>query len=133
MVAKFWSENEIQTHIKFVEDFDLSTFRRLQVDGLVKLVNEKKDAMYSPLEFESTAKSKARYLEKLKKYYDSPSVETILFVSKSLEIQELVKKVERDNFNLDSKKIYFAHLDDLLVNSEKLTFRNQESLKLEIR
>jgi hypothetical protein len=133
MVARFWMENEIQTHAKFVEDFDLSTFRRLQVDGLVKLVNEKKDVMFSPIEFESTAKSQKRYEDKLKKFYEVDAIETVLFISQNVQIQDLVKKVEREKFPGISKKFYYALYDEIKFDSEKIIFRNQESFKLEIR
>jgi len=133
MVARFWMENEIQTHSKFVEDFDLSTFRRLQVDGLVKLVNERNDVMYSPIEFESTAKSQKRYEGKLKKFYEVDAIETVLFISQNLQIQDLVKKVERETFPHETKKFYYVLLEEIKFDSEKITFRNQESLKLEIR
>jgi len=133
MVARFWMENEIQTHSKFVEDFDLSTFRRLQVDGLVKLVNDRNDVMFSPVEFESTAKSQNRYFDKLKKFYEVDAIETVLFVSQNLQIQDLVKKVEREKFPLETKKFYYALFDEIKFDSEKITFKNQESLKLEIR
>ncbi len=131
-VAKFYSENEMQSLALFSGDPKLDSFRIMQVDAAVELRNQLGKSLLCALEFEANLKSKIRYRDRVQRYYLSDSIPAVLYVSLNPKIEEVVKYFEKMEAPKEFKKIYFASFDSFRAMDGPVMFENQDGIKFMI-
>ena len=123
-VINFYSENLVISGLMDEEYPELRNLGELRPDAVVKL--KFKDKVYFlPLEYEASAKSERRIAKLFSKYYTSPYVPAVLFISKTGTIEKKMLQSEAARGpDKRTGRFYYAQLEDALNAQEKLPFGN---------
>ena len=122
-VLNVYSENLIRSGLLDEDYPELRQLGELRPDAVVKLKVRKK-IYFLPLEYEASLKYFKRNTKLLTKYYTSPFVSAVLFISKTdiirrkLWQQESARKSERKG------RFYYAQLEDVFNTGERLAFKS---------
>jgi len=132
LVTNYWTENILQSSIAVTNNLELSVFRTLQVDALVKLDNKQGGELLCALELEASCKGAAKYERKLKILYSAAQVGVVLYVCMNPEIEQVLKKNELLVSPAGQKKIYYAQYGEVTSKSMPVVFQNQNGFVIEI-
>ncbi len=129
-VEGFYSENLVCSGI--LDDIpEVKELRELHPDAIVKLKLDNQ-IFFLPLEYEASSKYSRRNEKLLAKYYTSPHVPAVLFLSKTKAIEKRIWTKEKAKTLKFKGKFFYALLENLLCESPnlKLTNINQEVLSI---
>ncbi len=132
-VEFYWPENIIQSSRFFAEDDSLSYFREFGFDGLIKYKTETNGSFIFGLEYENSQKGLECYKSKLKKIYSQSRPQAVLYICKTKQIENALKKAESEIATNQNKRLYFIQYDELIKGEKTLTFENQDSKKIVIK
>ena len=118
-----YSENELQCFPEFREDLKFAPFVELRSDAVLS-VSLKKGPTLVPLELELTKKNPRRYEEKIAQYYKWPEIRGVLFIAGNREIENLVRRVEKEKCENGNSKFFYAQLDELFCCEKEITFHS---------
>ena len=122
-VLNVYSENLIRSGLLDEDYPELRQLGELRPDAVVKLKVRKK-IYFLPLEYEASLKYFKRNTKLLSKYYTSPFVVAVLFISKTDIIQRKVWQQEAARKSERKGRFYYAQLKDVLKTQGKLAFEN---------
>ena len=118
-VLGFYSENLIRSGLMDNVDETLREFRELRPDAVVKL-KVGKSIYFLPLEFEASPKYSKRNAKLLAKYYTSPYVAGVVFISKTGAVEKRIRQKESAKKSGRRGKFYFCLLEEVLTARDKL-------------
>ena len=125
------SENLLQSGADFLDAFKIGHLIKHNPDGIVKV--EVDGELYTfCLEYDSSAKSKSRYEDFLKKYYFDNEVTAVFFIYEEKSFFKSIFSLERELFSRMTPKIYYCSLKDILFMEKELTFVNVKNSHLKI-
>jgi len=110
---------------EFLENPNFEPFVSLRSDRVL-IAEKKNNFRYFALEYERTAKSRARYIEKFRDYYESSKISIVLYVCKGKSFCEKLKDVDRQVCDTQRPMFYFCDLDDFLNEERKMIFSNSK-------
>ena len=120
---EYHTENQIQTWWQLSHD-DLAKKSMVHINSdALALVSFKKDNLWVAIEYESAAKSAARYEPVVKKYYANQDITLILYVCSEQCILNKIMKAEKQLYDSEYPK-FFYQLKQKLTSSEALVFYN---------
>ena len=120
-VLNVYSENLVRSGLLDEDYPELRQLGELRPDAVVKL-KVRKRIYFLPLEYEASPKFFKRNAKLLSKYYTSPFVVAVLFVSKTDTIQKQLWQQEAARKSERKGRFYYAQLEDVLNTQERLAF-----------
>ena len=124
-VQRYYSENVLQSCDEYRDDRKFRPFIKLNSDAMAE-VDTRIGVLNLAIEFDTTHKSKSRYLRKLNTYYVEQGVDGVLYICANKYILNVLLKVDRevsDRYQCDPK-VYFALLENITGAAGELTFRS---------
>ena len=122
MVQGFYSENLILSGV-LDNILEIKQLRELRPDAIIKVIINNK-TLFLPLEYEASSKYSRRNEKLLAKYYTSPFVPAVVFISKNESIQKRICSKEIQRSSKKSEKFYYALLENVLSPQEKIPLTN---------
>lgn len=125
----YLTENTLQSDKQYHLDPLIRHAVEMRSDAVLEHVRSEKRS-WLPLEYEATAKSELRYLDKLKGYYARPKIGGILFIAENRQLLDIVSTLDqslRDKYYL---KMYFATKDQVFSAHKELIFRSNNGKNL---
>lgn len=124
-VKEYFTENQIQTYKDFRTENDLIPFQKLQCDAGIMIQRGEMDPLYIGIEYESSVKSRSRYLDKIGKlYYNGPAC--LIYICKDKSLIKKLKKIETIHLKNRAPKIFYITLSEFLESKESVTFTRQD-------
>ena len=124
-VQRYYTENVLQSCDEYRDDMKFRPFIKLNSDAMAE-VDTRIGVLNLAIEFDTTHKSKSRYLRKLNTYYVERGVDGVLYICANKYILNVLLKVDRevsDRYQCDPK-VYFALLENITGAAGELTFRS---------
>ena len=126
-----YTENMLLCCSEFEEIKPLAEFRRLRSDrGLVVRLGDR--IRYFALEFEQSAKSKARYRSKFKDYYDTRHIAGVLYVCSTGRLKKSLREIDERLRAHSGPPFYFADAKEFFRDERKAIFTSFSGAKIEL-
>ncbi len=124
-VKEYFTENQIQTYKDFRTEKDLIPFQELQCDAGIMIQRGDTNPLYIGVEYESSAKSRSRYLDKIGSlYYNGPVY--LIYICKDKSLIKKLKKIEGIYIKNRAPKIFYITLSEFLESKDSVTFTRQD-------
>jgi predicted transcriptional regulator len=124
-VKEYYTENQIQTYKDFRTEKDLIPFQELQCDAGIMIQRGDNNPLYIGVEYELSAKSRSRYLDKIGSlYYNGPVY--LIYICKDKSLIKKLKKIETIYIKNRTPKIFYITLSELLESNGSVTFTRQD-------
>jgi hypothetical protein len=122
-VKSYWPENVLQSCSELHFSRDHEAFVRLRSDAQVRIERPKRTLSLA-LEYDATAKSKERYMKKVRDYYGNDMVDGILYICANKLILKRVMDADQEvvKDTGSSAKFCFSLLDNVLNSTTPMTF-----------
>ena len=122
-MIKYHSENVLLSYQYFSESTPEKSFVKCRSDAML-MINVDGTTMNVAIEFESTAKAKDRWAEKIKNYYSEWDINGVLYFCSNNGVLKSLQKTEAE-LNLTYKpKIYMILTEDFKSQNDFATFTN---------
>jgi hypothetical protein len=132
IVDSYYTENEIQSYVRFNDDPKLNTYKSFLCDALMFCKKGNGKGAYFAIQYEPIQKSSTRYKEILTNYYTEPLLNFVLYVCIDLVTEKKIKEIETQIAKQSDRKIYFIQLKNLIENSNPIKFINQKNEVIQI-
>ena len=133
----FYPENLLQSSKELANHYLYEDLIGQQPDGALNLLLPNGGSRLFALEFELNKKAPERYQKKLSGYYKTDGIDGVIYICSKQDLIDRIAKVDSDIRGRDRSILYFALEQDVLSNSEKITFHHQQdpsrSLILRVR
>ncbi|MFA5583660.1 MAG: hypothetical protein WDA09_05550 [Bacteriovoracaceae bacterium] len=123
-VENYLSENVLDSGI-FDDESDIREIRKIHPDAILKIAMPDRQ-FYFPLEYEASAKFVKRYDKLMAKYYLMDEVKAVIFISKSITIQNKVMQAEKKRCKEASGKFFYCLYENVIELGEKAQFINNK-------
>ena len=124
-VQNYHTENVLQTSTDLQGDARFRPFVELNSDAMAE-VDSKVGILNLAIEFDTTCKSKSRYLHKINAYYGKRGVDGVLYICASKHILNTLLKVDKEVSDRHRRKqrVYLAMLGDAMGERDEMAFTN---------
>lgn len=95
----------------------------LNPDGVMKVKIDSVSFM-ATLEYERSFKTKARYFELLKDYYDNSQIKAVFYICESKRLLRLISKTEKEFLTKGDKPKFFYCFSKDVFKSDQVIFKN---------
>ena len=130
-VKGFYGENIIRSGI--LDDLkEIKRLKELHSDAIVKL-EMNSTTWFLPLEYEANSKFSKRNEKLVRKYYTSPFIPAVLFISKDGKIEKRIQQKEKRKSTQGNYKFYYLDLESVTKGNQQLKFNNLAGEELTIR
>jgi DNA-binding PadR family transcriptional regulator len=130
-VKEYFTENQIQTYKDFRTENDLIPFKEVQCDAGIMIQKGDVDPLYIGVEYESSAKSRGRYLDKIGSlYYNGPVY--LIYICKDKSLIKKLKKIETIYIQNRAPKIFYITLSEFLESKDSVTFTRQDGKSIRL-
>ena len=130
-VKEYFTENQIQTYKDFRTEKDIVPFQELQCDAGIMLQRGDTNPLYIGVEYESSAKSRSRYLDKIGSlYYNGPVY--LIYICKDKSLIKKLKKIEAIYIKDRPPKIFYTTLSEFLESKDSVTFTRQDGKSISL-
>ena len=126
-VKSYYTENVLQTCDDYQDNERFQPFIELNSDAMAE-VNSKVGVLNLAIEFDTTCKSKSRYVKKINAYYEHQEVDGVLYICVNDYILNALIKVDKEVSERHEcdPKLYFALLEDVTCATGEITFTNAD-------
>ena len=133
-VQRYYTENVLQTSTDLQRDVKFRPFIELNSDAMVE-VDTKVGVLNLAIEFDTTCKSKIRYLHKLNAYYGKRGIDGVLYVCASEHILNTLLKIDKEvsDRRRCHPRMYLSLYENVIGNREELTFTNANRYIFRVR
>lgn len=122
-VSEYYTENMLQCGKSFSSNLDLRPYVDLKTDAVFKIIR-RSESQVVPIEFENSAKSLKRTIQKFNLYYQNEMVPYVLYIYSNRETFKKAIDAEKSFSSKADKKFYLASIDEVLSGKEKVIFKN---------
>ena len=122
MIQAFYSENLFRSGM--MDDIpEVRELRDIRPDAILK-IKIKDRVLFLPLEYEASSKYSKRNEKLLAKYYTSPHVPAVIFISKNASIERRITRKESVRKTRHKGKFHYCRLENVLNAEKKLILSN---------
>lgn len=121
-VKRLLSENALSCYKNVRENEVFKEYSLMRSDGMIELYSEKRQLL-AALEYDRTEKSKSRYMDKFRKYYDS-KINGVLYICETKSMLENLMSIDEKICDNKSIKFFFTLKDDVLSGKKEIHFKN---------
>lgn len=127
----YLSENLLQTGIFEGVCPQLAHFRSARNDGAVQLfISDSK--IWMGVEYERSEKTKDRYIERFRNWYQSEELTGILLIAEDEPFMNRLIQIDRQAYPNFKRKILFQHLNGFLGSGASVTFTTSQGKEFSI-
>ena len=133
-VQHYYTENVLQTSTDLQREAKFRPFVELNSDAMAE-VDTKVGILNLAIEFDTTCKSKSRYLHKLNAYYGKRGIDGVLYVCASEHILNTLLKIDKEvsGRRRCHPRMYLSLYENVIGNREELTFTNANRYIFRVR
>lgn len=124
-VREVITENMLQSCTEFKQDKLTRDFVEVRSDALVRV--EKNDKEYNlAFEYDRTSKSRFRYEQKLKDYYNCSNIISVLYLCPNERTVNILKTLDQKCHGSEKVKFRFCSIQSISIDSKKMIFTSFE-------
>lgn len=133
-VKNYYTENVLQTSTDLCSNDKFRPFIELNSDAMVE-VDTKVGVLNLAIEFDTTHKSKSRYMHKLKAYYGKRIVDGVLYICTNEHILRMLLRIDKEiaDRRRCHPRMYLSLLTDVVGKRDELTFTNANKYIFRVR
>lgn len=133
-VQSYYTENVLQTNSDLQSNTQIKPFIEINSDAMAE-INSKVGLLNLAIEFDTTCKSKTRYLNKISAYYDRQIVDGVLYICANNHILNVLRKIDKevsDHYRCHPR-VYLALLGNVISKQDEMTFTNTNGYIFHVR
>ncbi len=128
----YLTENELQSGLYDVDDYDYNGFVNLNSDGFLNIkVND--GNYFGAIEYERFDKGKTRYKPLFREYYRRDEISFVFYFVGTSEVMNTILRVDRDVRSNQESKIYCIELSKAMESKDKMSLINSNSGVLDLK